>query len=92
MRMFRILLAVLMLAVFCASCQNGTPIKPRTNDGHKWRTAYFEGGPYIDYQMILSETIRSLMKLGWIEKAELPKLDDDGVNDLWKWLAKEALS
>jgi ABC-type uncharacterized transport system substrate-binding protein len=65
---------------------------PTTNNGHKWRIAYFEGGPYRDYQEIFSETIRGLMNLGWIEKTELPTPKGDSTEALWRWLAKNAKS
>ena len=67
-------------------------IKPTTNKGKKWRIAYYEGGPYVDYQQVLSETIRGLMKLGWIETAELPAQKGEENKILWDWLATKAKS
>jgi ABC-type uncharacterized transport system substrate-binding protein len=66
--------------------------KPTTNKGKKWRVAYYEGGPYVDYQQVLSETIRGLMKLGWIETAELPTQKGEENRILWDWLATKAKS
>ena len=65
---------------------------PKTKNGKKWRIAYYEGGPYIDYQLILAETIKALMKLGWIEEEPLPKLKDEETSGLWQWLAASAKS
>ena len=65
---------------------------PKTNNGQKWRLAYYEGGAYIDYQLILSETIKALMKMGWIEEELLPSLKDEETAGLWKWLATQAKS
>lgn len=67
-------------------------MKPTTNQGKKWRVAYYEGGPYVDYQQVLSETIRGLMKLGWIEMAELPTQEGEENKMLWQWLGTKAKS
>lgn len=60
---------------------------PTTNNGQKWRIAYFEGGEYIDYQKIFTETVRALMKLGWIETAEIPPQKGEETKELWNWLS-----
>jgi ABC-type uncharacterized transport system substrate-binding protein len=65
---------------------------PNLNHGKKWRIGYYEGGPYIDYQLIFAETIKALMTMGWIEKAVLPKLQGEETSELWKWLATDAKS
>lgn len=67
-------------------------INPTTNNGKKWRLAYYEGGEYIDYQKIFSETIKGLMKQGWIEKDNLPALKGEQTKELWVWLARKAKS
>ncbi len=48
-------------------------VDPVLNDGKKWRVGYYEGGAYINYQKQLTETVKGLMQLGWLETAELPK-------------------
>jgi ABC-type uncharacterized transport system substrate-binding protein len=65
---------------------------PNLNDGKKWRIGYYEGGPYIDYQLIFAETVKALMKMGWLEEAVLPKLEGEETSGLWKWLATKAKS
>ena len=65
---------------------------PNLKDGKKWRIGYYEGGPYIDYQLIFAETIKALMTMGWIEKALLPNLEGEETGGLWKWLATVAKS
>jgi len=65
---------------------------PKLNDGKKWRIGYYEGGPYIDYQLIFAETVKALMKSGWIEEAVLPSLKGEETSGLWKWLVTEAES
>lgn len=66
--------------------------EPTTNNGQKWRIAYYEGGPYIDYQLIFAETVKGLMKMGWIEEEPLPKMEGEETVGLWKWLADHAAS
>jgi len=66
--------------------------RPNLNDGKKWRIGYYEGGPYIDYQWIFAETVKALMKMGWIEEELLPNLKGEETGGLWKWLATEAKS
>lgn len=65
---------------------------PIDNKGKKWRIAYYEGGPYTDYQQVLTETIRGLMHLGWVETADLPKQQGEETQALWQWLATKAKS
>jgi len=65
---------------------------PRTNNGEKWRVGYYEGGEYIDYQKIFSETVKGLMKLGWIEEVKLPPQKGEQTKPLWDWLSTEAES
>ena len=65
---------------------------PQTNDGKKWRIGYLEGGEYIDYQNWLVSTVKGLMKLGWIDYAELPKQTGEQTAELWKWLVANAKS
>lgn len=67
-------------------------VEPATNKGEKWRIGYYEGGAYINYQKQLTETVRGLMQLGWIETAELPEQSGEATDTLWKWLSTEAKS
>lgn len=65
---------------------------PTTNDGKKWRIAYYEGGEYINYQITLEATLRGLVKLGWIEPVKLPAQEGEQTKNLWKWFASNAQS
>jgi ABC-type uncharacterized transport system substrate-binding protein len=89
----------LLLAVFTfasmpalAKTGDGFPTVPTKNNGQKWRIAYYEGGEYIDYQKIFTETVRGLMKLGWVEVAEIPEQQGEQTVELWKWLSSYAKS
>ena len=67
-------------------------VDPITNDGEKWRIGYYEGGAYINYQKQLTETVKGLMQLGWLEKAQLPEQTGEATDTLWNWLSTEAKS
>lgn len=65
---------------------------PVLNDGKKWRIVFYEGGPHANYYHYLEATIRGLMNLGWIEKAELKEIHSKKKDTeiLWKWLVKKS--
>jgi len=65
---------------------------PVMNEGEKWRIGYYEGGEYIDYQKIFVETVRGLMKLGWIEMEDIPEQEGEQTAQLWEWLTKNIKS
>ena len=65
---------------------------PKNYKGKVWRIGYYEGGEYIDYQKIFTETVRGLMKLGWIETTVIPPQKGEQTKDLWNWLATNAIS
>lgn len=67
-------------------------VDPITNNGKKWRIGYYEGGAYINYQKQLTETVKGLMQLGWMQKAELPEQTGEATDRLWAWLSTEAKS
>ncbi len=68
--------------------------EPVLNNGAKWRIVFYEGGPHSNYYHYLEATILGLMKLGWIEKAEIEKFQgkNEDTRRLWKWLAEDAES
>jgi ABC-type uncharacterized transport system substrate-binding protein len=67
-------------------------VDPVSNNGQKWRIGYYEGGAYINYQQQLTETVKGLMQLGWLEPAELPKQSGESTDTLWAWLSTKAKS
>ena len=67
-------------------------VDPIANGGQKWRIGYYEGGAYINYQQQLTETVKGLMQLGWIEPAELPTQSGESTDTLWAWLSTKAKS
>jgi ABC-type uncharacterized transport system substrate-binding protein len=83
---------VFLIAPASAKTDSEIPTVPSTNNGQKWRIAYYEGGEYIDYQKIFTETVRGLMQLGWVEVAEIPEQKGEQTVELWKWLSTHARS
>ena len=84
-----------ILAVFqmdvCA--QEAYETKPITNNGKKWRIGYLEGGPYANYQSILKAMTVSLMDSGWIQRAPIPKCQDESeTRTLWNFLSTKIQS
>ena len=75
-----------------ADAQQAFSALPTDYKGRVWRIGYYQGGDYIDYKNVLSATVRGLMDLGWIEKAEFPVPDDEQVRPLWDWLSTKATS
>ncbi len=66
---------------------------PTTNDGVRWRIAYYEGGPWVDYQGEFIALVDGLVALGWIEPFTWPPLSSpDDVRFLWGWLSANARS
>ena len=65
---------------------------PKLKDGKKWRIGYYEGGEYIDYQVIFTATIKGLMQLGWIKQTDIPPQKGEQTTDLWKWLSTDLKS
>jgi ABC-type uncharacterized transport system substrate-binding protein len=67
---------------------------PSLNKGQKWKIAFYEGGPHANYYHYLEATVRGLMNLGWIEKADLTKIKSrkKDTKRLWNWLVNSAES
>lgn len=59
---------------------------PTTRNGEKWRIAYYEGGEYINYQQVLTATVRGLIELGWTKSIDIPPQHGEQTKDLWDWL------
>lgn len=66
--------------------------EPTLNNGHKWKIAYYEGGPFIDYHKVLYWTTISLMDRGWIEKSTLPEPTGEDAEPLWIHLSSKIKS
>ena len=95
MKLKTIMIAMILVCFVGAAiaADKGTfSTKPTTNNGKKWRLAYYEGGEYIDYQLIFTETVKGLMKLGWIEFIDIPKQKGEQTKELWKWMTKNLKS
>ncbi|GAH20087.1 unnamed protein product, partial [marine sediment metagenome] len=54
---------------------------------------YYEGGPYVNYQLNLREIANGLAELGWMQEMDIPEFDDpDDTSNLWKFLSENAKS
>jgi len=88
-----VFMLVFMLNIAALAADKGNfNTTPMTNNGKKWRIGYYEGGEYIDYQVIFTATIKALMQLGWIEQTEIPPQKGEQTTELWKWLSTKAKS
>jgi len=65
---------------------------PNTNNGKKWRIAYFEGGEYVVYQTMLYFTVKGFMELGWAENMRIPEQTGEQTDQLWKWCSQKIKS
>jgi len=93
----RFLISLIMLftvtSAWCFAGDKATfDTEPVDNNGKPWRIAYFEGGAYTDYQKILTETIRGLMKTGWLDSQSIPDQEGEQTAQLWQWLVQNANS
>ena len=89
----------LLAMLFVAGAHAGTTevigdfsTSPKTNGEHKWRIAYYEGGPHGNYYEYVSALIKGLMELGWIETKVVPRHKDRNTRALWSWLSNNANS
>lgn len=86
-------IAVLLAAAPVAhAAETKFPTEPQLNDGKRWRVAYYEGGPYIEYQNGLRAIVKGLMNLGWMPNARLPEQSGEETASLWKWLTNQRRS
>lgn len=60
---------------------------PQTNNGKKWRIAYYEGGAFSDYVDTMRSLINGLIELGWLKKQSLPAYSDEISKPYWEWLS-----
>jgi ABC-type uncharacterized transport system substrate-binding protein len=89
----RFALLILAVGALCGNVSATVPAStaPVTDDGEKWRIAYYEGGPYIEYEESFMAIVNALAELGWMEPA--PRLASIASNrKRWEWLARSANS
>ena len=92
-----LLIGVLLLLVSFNSISLGNEryafsAAPQTNNGNKWRIAYYEGGPHDNYYNYLVATIHGLIDLGWVEQIVIPDQIGNDTKQLWEWLSNNAKS
>lgn len=68
-------------------------IKPKTNNGKRWRIGYLEGGAFSNYPINLKALVEALADLGWVEIInEIPLNDESDTRDLWAWISRNVKS
>ena len=68
-------------------------LAPTTNNGEKWRIGYYEGGPYVNYQLNVRGIANGLAELGWMHEIDIPEFDDpDDTSNLWEFLSENVES
>ncbi|MBX9936653.1 MAG: hypothetical protein K2Y10_08665 [Burkholderiaceae bacterium] len=65
---------------------------PKAKPGGKWKIAYYEGGQYPDYEVILKATVRGMVALGWIQPLDIPEHNNSTPGGFWAYLVKNAKS
>lgn len=89
--MFTMKNALICMVIFLSvSVMADEKIVPKDNNGKPWVVGYFEGGPYLDYKKILTETVVAMMEDGWLEKQKIPEFSGEGTSELWMWLAENS--
>jgi ABC-type uncharacterized transport system substrate-binding protein len=100
-RMRKLSMAVVAVVLFVFwSCSMGIAAdkkqysaSPPEKIAKKCRIGYYEGGPYGEYQRVLSSIIDGLSELGWIEPVTIPAQENDKDTDkIWAWMAANAKS
>lgn len=90
------LCAVLSFAVlphaYAGSRDAEFSVNPALNNGKRWRIGYYEGGQYADYEVILKQTVRGLIKLGWMEPLEFSAENNKEPGGFWRYLSTAAKS
>nr|WP_320192495.1 ABC transporter substrate binding protein [uncultured Desulfobacter sp.] len=90
-----LMMFVLFICLVSFNSINASPKKiyPVLNKGKKWKIAYYEGGPYADYQTTLKATIQGLVQLGWLSEVQFPdNIDTYSNKEIWNYLAHKAKS
>jgi ABC-type uncharacterized transport system substrate-binding protein len=68
------------------------PVNPALNNGARWRVGYYEGGQYADYEVILKQTVRGLIKLGWMDPLDMSPTNNPEAGGFWRYLSQSAKS
>src|SRR5689334_11227987 len=100
-RIVSLLFAVLALGLFvtatapmaaAGSRDSEYSVSPQAPRSQRFRIGYYEGGQYADYEVILKQTVRGLIKLGWMEPLEISAENDPVPGGFWNYLSKNAKS
>jgi ABC-type uncharacterized transport system substrate-binding protein len=91
-----VLCAIVSMAVLSAASAGNRDaefgVNPTLHNGKRWRIAYYEGGQYADYEVILKQTVRGLIKLGWMEPLDMPAENNKEPGAFWRYLSSATKS
>jgi hypothetical protein len=96
--LYRWVLCFILLIATCtpdcaAADKQDYPLNPVLNHGKKWRIAYYEGGPYINYPDNLKALVIALSDIGWLNKLSIPDFPDrSDTAHMWQWLCNNIKS
>ena len=82
-----VLVVVLSNILFASDIKDHEPQK---DFDKKLNIAYYQGGDYINYPLVLKSVIKTLSDNGWLKPIDLGSLDS--AKDIWDKLANEAQS
>ncbi len=85
-------LTLCVMLFFSATFSHAENTTPELIDGHKWRIAYYQGGPIPFYSNIYKEILIELMRHGLIDSAPLPEKALATELPFWNWLCNDVRS
>ena len=90
--MFNFKKVVILLFVFCniLFADDIKDYEPQKDFDKKLSIAYYQGGDYINYPLVLKSVIKTLSDNGWLKPIDLGNLDN--AQAIWDKLANEAQS
>lgn len=84
-----VMIITISVTTFAFIDQGEAQSEPKTNNGKKWRIAYCETDPFIDFSTAFYYIIQGLEEMGWVQGTkEIPFTLGKTVDtkEMWKWL------
>ncbi|WP_051284025.1 ABC transporter substrate-binding protein [Desulforegula conservatrix] len=92
MSFFKLNTFITVFFIFLSFDVHAFDVSPVEKNGQtRYRLAFYEGGQYPDYMIILKQTLYGLMETGWIEQSELPDFGKDH-KKFWEWASENIRS
>jgi ABC-type uncharacterized transport system substrate-binding protein len=86
-----LLILAILFGMIQSSAQQNDKNAPIRNGSKKWRIAYCQSGPYLNYTGTLFYLVQGLQKLGWLNNVDgIPYTwGNDDSRAVWDYLRKE---